>query len=166
VSVPHEFPSASATGTSSGTEGGTEGEGEIEPQIFLEVSPAVLEVAGPLVFTVEHSAEIERLALFKGESDEPTSEWLAGEEPPPLLVTRRENPDVISFTVRGYDAEDNPSLSNPAFVQLQLSPPGTVLWEKTFDVQDDGWGRSVASVVIKDEPRLLRQARKPGQSCR
>ncbi len=130
--------SASATGTSSGTDGGsgggTEGEGEIEPQVILGVSPAVLEVAGPLVFTVEHSAEIERLALFQGESDEPTLEWLAGDEPPPLLVTRKESVDVLSFTVRGYDAEDNPSLSNPAFVHLQLPPPGTVLWEKTFEV--------------------------------
>lgn len=147
--------SASATGTSSGTDGGTEGEGEIEPQVILEVSPAVLEVAGPLVFTVEHSAEIERLALFQGESDEPTLEWLAGDEPPPLLVTRKEKLDVLSFTVRGYDAEDNPSLSNPAFVQLQLPPPGTVLWEKTFEVGGEGWGRSVASGVINDEPKII-----------
>jgi len=147
--------SSSTTETSSGTEGGGEGEGEIEPQVFLQVSPPVLEVAGPVAFTVEHSSEIERLALFEGDSDEPTLEWLADEAPPPLLVTRRENSDVLAFTVRGYDAEDRSSVSDPAFVQLLLPPPGTLLWEKTFEVGNKGRGRSVASGLVKDEPKII-----------
>lgn len=106
--------STSATDPSSGTDSGGEGEGTIEPQVFLEVSPAVLHVAGPLVFAVEHSSEVERFALFEGESDEPRLEWLAGDPPPPLLVTRGEFTEVRTFTVRGYDADDNFGVSNPA----------------------------------------------------
>ena len=147
--------STSATGPSSGTDGGGEGEGTIEPRVFLEVSPTALEVAGPLVFAVEHSSEVERLALFEGESDEPTLEWLAGDPPPPLLVTRGEFTEVRTFTVRGYDADDNFGVSNPAAVQLLLPAPGTLLWEKTFEVGSQGWGRAVASRLINDEPKII-----------
>ena len=151
--------SATAAGTSGGdtndTDAGGEAEGDVDPQLHLQVDPPLLHVAGPLTFAVDHSADVERLALFEGDDDEPTLEWLAGEEPPTLLVTRGAFSEVRTFVVRGYDADDHFGTSNPATVQLLLPPPGTLLWEKTFDIGADGAGRAATSGAIFDEPSII-----------
>lgn len=138
--------SSSSDGTSSSSsENGGEAEGQIEPLVYLEVTPHVLDVAGPVTFAVEHSSDVERLALFEGDDEEPSLEWLASEPPPQLLITGGDFGSIRTFRVRGYDGEERYGTSDPAFVELQMPPPGTILWEQTFDVGPDGAGRAVST---------------------
>ncbi len=136
--------------------GGGDGEGEPEPLVYLEVAPTSMAIAGHIELFVEHSADVERLALFQGDDPAPIEEWLAGEAPPKPLITRGEN-ELRTFTVRAYVGDDDDifATSNEAQVELELPAPGTLLWEGSVEVGVAGHGQALAFGTIKEERSLV-----------
>ncbi len=146
---------ASESDTEPGDASGGEGQGEPQPLVYLALAPTSMALAGHLHLEVEHSADVERLALFQGDEG-PIEEWLAGEAPPSLLITRGEN-ELRTFTVRGYVGDDDElfATSNEAQVELQLPAPGTLLWEELTDVGVAGRGHALTFGTMKGERSLV-----------
>lgn len=160
-------PTGDASGGESATAGDTEpgdaepdtggdGEGEPEPLVYLEVAPTSMAIAGHIELFVEHSADVERLALFANDDPAPIEEWLAGEAPPTPLITRGQD-ELRTYTVRAYVGDDDDifATSNEAHVELELPAPGSLLWEESVDVGVAGHGQAVAFGTMKEERSLV-----------
>ena len=156
--------SASATGSSSSgsgvdsstTEGAGSGaeptsgttSGGAGPTVSLTVDPPLLELAGPVEVTVEHSADAVRFELWDAIDNEHfQAEWLKGQKPPSYVLTQGAPGEIRSLTVRAYDNEGNVGVSTPATVELQLPASGTVLWETEVALDELTQARALTSGI-------------------
>ncbi|MEZ4313760.1 MAG: hypothetical protein R3F14_37545 [Polyangiaceae bacterium] len=120
--------------------------GSVGPTVSLTVDPPILQLAGPVEFTVEHSADAVRFELWDAIDNEHfQSEWLKGQKPPPYVITKGAPGETRSLTVRAYDSEGNVGVSTPATVELQLPASGTTLWETEVALDDVSQARAITS---------------------
>ena len=76
--------------------------GSVGPTVSLTVDPPILQLAGPVEFTVEHSADAVRFELWDAIDNEHfQTEWLKGQKPPPYLITQGAPGETRSLTLSG-----------------------------------------------------------------